>query len=48
MNGKKLKILLSDGDLITILPKQIVVIDINEDLHPGVDIPEDLSYRAYR
>ena len=45
---KKLKVLLSDGDLITILPKKIVVIGINQDLHPGVVIPEDLSYRAYR
>ena len=44
---KKLKILLSDGDLTTILPKKIVVIGINSDLRPGVVIPGDLSYRAY-
>ena len=43
----KLKLLLSDGDLITILPTKIVVIGINQDLRPGVIIPEDLAYRAY-
>ena len=43
----KLKLLLSDGDLITILPTKIVVIGINQVLRPGVIIPEDLAYRAY-
>ena len=44
----KLKILLSDGDLTTILPTKIVVLGVNQDLHIGVIIPEDLAYRAYR
>ena len=43
----KLKILLSDGDLTTILPTKIVVIGINLDLHICVIIPNDLAYRAY-
>lgn len=43
----KLKIILSNGNLTTILPTNIIVIRINQDLHPGVIIPEDLADRVY-
>ena len=45
---KKLKVLLEDGEITTVLPKNTRLIDTFHNLPPGVIIPNTLAYNYSR
>ena len=45
---KKLKVLLEDGEITTVLPKNTRLIDTFHNLPPGVIIPNNLAYNHSR
>ena len=45
---KKLKVLLEDGDVTTVLPRNTRLLNLPSDLPPGVIIPNTLAYNHSR